>query len=489
MTKTEDEIVAENEAFMAEMFPRFKQNDKLTLHYLLSRALARSELGLYERIEEVLNTVDVLKATGTDLDHLVAAQLLTRRLGDYATGYLTFYRNTPSMVDITIPSGTRCKSGALFFKTTVEGVLSAGDVSVSVAATAEIRGLSGNVTDHTVTNIYSSVPGIDSVSNPISFVGGTDAETDDELRQRYIDVYTLPGLATSEMIARHLTDLDGVSDARVINCGSGDVEVIVDWNGGLTENNPDIVSELEAVLAAGCQARGCHAAIATPSGNIEPVIDPVSGEPNDTYGGWIFLRALEPVSTEDSFDIDYVNRSEITKTITATVPAGTQRGAMVQVAFDDPMDRAVLISTKTYTGLYNYDVLLGMGEPNYIYEIPTVVYASVYLNVYATDAPELNLKENIEASITAWLNDFLIGETLEWSDIRTCATIEYTSAVSASDKHTIQGSERVFIGINSIKDMIVSTAGQNVRADGETILQEIDEIIKAGTVTVNIIAP
>lgn len=487
MTKTETEILAEIEEFMASMFPRMQANDRLTLHYILSRASANSIVGLYERIEEVLDQVDILRATGADLEHLVSAHLLTRSLGDYATGSITFRRNVPALEDITIPSGTRCQAGSQFFATTEAGTIAEGEVSTSVAATAEERGLDGNVAAYTINAIYSSLPAVDTVENPLAFSGGTADETDEELRQRYIDIVTLPGLATEEMLERHLEDLDDVSEALVINHGGGDVEVVVDYSGGLDETSDDIVSELETVLAAGCQGRGCHAAIATVGGNIESVIDPVSLTAADTYGGYVWLRPLEPVLAEDSFDLDYRNMGGMTQTVTATVPKGTPRGRMVLVDLGDDDERAVSIPVKAFTGSYNYDVLLGMGDAGYLYELPTDVTVTVNLTIVGGETPETDLDDNIEASIRAWLSDYVIGEQVEWSDLRTVAVLEYTSPDNPTEKHILQGTERPFIGIDRITSMYVSGGGSSMSHDGEIIELEADEIARAGDIFVTVL--
>lgn len=487
MTKTEAEIVAEVEEFMASMFPRMEANDTLTLHYILSRALGNSMVGLYERIEEVLDAVDILRAAGDDLEHLVSAHLLTRELGDYATGSLTFSRNTPALEDITIASGTRCRAGSQFFVTTAAGTISTGDVSTSIATRAEERGLDGNIAAHVVNDIYSSLPAVDTVDNPLAFSGGTADETDEELRQRYIDIVTLPGLATEEMLERHLEDLDDVSEALVINHGGGDVEVIVDYSGGIAATSDDIVEELETTLAAGCQGRGCHAAIATVGGNIESVIDPVSLTAADTYGGYVWLRPLEPVLAADSFDLDYRNIGGITQTVTATVPIGTQRGAMVLVDLGDTAERAVSIPVKAFTGSYGYDVLIGMGEAGYLYELPTDVTITVNLTIVGGDTPEADLADNIEASIQSWLDDYVIGEAVEWSDLRTVAVLEYSQPDNPTEKHVLQGTERPFIGIDRITSMYVFGGGGSMSHDGEIITLEADEIARAGDIFVTVL--
>lgn len=483
--KTEDEILEEIEDYFAVLFPRFKSMDPLTLHYYLSRALAHSIYPLYERIDEVLDQVDVLRATGEDLDHLVSSHLLVRGLGDKATGFIRFFRNAPAISPVTIPAGTVCKSGDIKLVTTAAGTILAGSVDCSVAAEAQERGIDGNVTAYTC-NLYSSVADVAGAENPLAFSGGTEDESDDELRQRFIDIVTLPGLATTEMISRHLVDLEDITEASVLNYGGGDLEVIVDYSGGVTANYDDLVDKLEEVIAAGCQARGCHAAVATVGGNIAPVIDPVSGTSEDTYGGLVFVRALEPVLAEDTFDVDYVTMDGLTVTGSATVPKGTNRGEMVAITLATTTDRATSIPTKAFTGAYGYDVLIGMGEPNYLYELPTPVSISVRVVLVDTDTPEADLGDNIKASIEAWLSDYCIGENVEFSDIRNCCILEYDVATSPDARHVLAGTERVFVGVDKITSITVSSLTGSAISDGQEIALEADEIAKCGTVTVTV---
>ena len=484
---TEDSLVEDMENYIATLFPRFKAMDTLTLHYLLSRAIARVLFDLYGRIEEVLTIVDPLKATGEDLEHLCSSRLLTRELGDYATGTLTFGLNTPSLTAVTIPEGTRCKADEYVFITTESGTITAGTLSCGVAAQAEDRGTDGNVSIHTINQIYDDLPDVDYVDNLTAFTGGTEDETDDELRQRYIDITTLPGLATSEMVQRRLEDLEHVVEAIVQSRGSGDVEIVVDDTYGTTQNDDDIPDELDAVMATGCQACGCRAAVTVVSGNITPVTDPISLTDADCAGGYMFLRpTTDYISSDDTFDVDYVEAVAGTQTVSVTIPAGTRRGEMVQAPLNATDHRAVSIPTKAFTGAHVYDILLGMGEPGFLYNVPTDVTYDVTIAIVATDTPETDLADNIEASITNWFADYIIGEQVEWSDLRTCAILAYEAATNVSQKHELLGTERPFIGINRITSFSVVGSGDTLTKDGDISTLENDERAVLGTVTITV---
>ena len=485
ITNNEESILQDLETYIGSLFPRLRAMDKLTMHYILNRAIARALADLYVRQEEILVTVDPLQATGSDLEHITSSRLLYRRLGDYATGYLTFSRNSPSSTDTTIPVGTRCTADDIFFRTTELGTLLAGTISISVAAKAELRGLSGNVSEYTINNVYGTLSGIDYVTNPLAFANGTMDESDTDLRQRYIDIATIPGLATKQEIELHLVDLENVDEARVFNRSAGDIEVIVRDTLGTGTIDTDVTDCLELNIASGCQASGVIAAVATPGGFIVPIVDPVSLTSVDCAGGLVWVRPMNFVSVSDSFDVDYKLNSGIINTGTVTVPIGTHRGEIVPVVLEALSDRAVSIPSKVFTGQNVYDVLIGLGVKDYLYNVPTEVTFSVTVTYNATDTPEADLSSKIADSISAWLGDYTIGEQVEWSDIRTISTIKYVKAPIPTQKHQILGTETPFVGIQRINSFVVAGGGNALNADGGIIVLEDDEIVKVGTISVS----
>lgn len=64
-------------------------------------------------------------------------------------------------------------------------LMGAGETSVSVPVVAITPGSGGNVLSGTVTVITSAIPGVDLVTNPLSFAGGVDEETDAQMRVRF----------------------------------------------------------------------------------------------------------------------------------------------------------------------------------------------------------------------------------------------------------------------------------------------------------------
>jgi hypothetical protein len=136
----------------------------------------------------------------------------------------------------------------------------------------------------------------------------------------------------------------------------------------------------------------------------------------------------------------------------------------------------------TYEGDNSYDILIGMGEPGYLYNLPEPVSFAVYVNIGALEIVEPDLQELITQSITNWFGDYRIGERIEYSDIRNCLVIAYT----ASSNHEFLGTERSLRGINNLMCTVVGR-GESISQDGQTIDLEEDEIAKLGSVEVQMI--
>lgn len=146
-----------------------------------------------------------------------------------------------------IPIGTRCltESGIIFISTTY-GVIQGGTATVS--AEAAEAGAQGNVSPEQITAIENAPNGIKTVSNIAVFEGGVDAESDADLKARYLLKVRKP--ITSGNIYHYekwATDVEGVSRARVFPLwnGNGTVKVVVAGSDGRAPS-PAIIADVGA---------------------------------------------------------------------------------------------------------------------------------------------------------------------------------------------------------------------------------------------------
>jgi len=421
-------------------------------------------------IQTQTNAMSVLTATGSDLDRLVVDRLPEgRQSGDNAVGAVTFKRTDAALVAYTIPIGTRViavsEAGEQTqIETTALGTLGIGETQVVVAAQAVYAGTSGNIGAYTVQIMPTAIYGIESVENTTAFSGGTETETDDELRERYI--YSLPtqGAATAPLLKEHIEGLDGIVEAVINVEQPGDVSIVVDDTSGISDDNDDVVDCIEENIAAGVVARGILCATIVDGSATTGVA--TSG------GGRIWARALDYVSAGETIDIGYTTYDGSPRTGSVTVPMGTLPGVAIQGTLQAVADRVATIDSITYTGTNSYDLLVGMGTYPYLYNIPRSVPVSVEVDIALTDDPEPNLASNIAASLVAALNSYPIGRDLEFADIARYVYIDFTTG-------------EAFVGIDDISSITITDDITTITTYGGSITIGNDQRVDPYEVIVN----
>lgn len=148
-----------------------------------------------------------------DVDSMTALQLeqftgifgIGRLQGRAARGTVQVTLNTPSTQDTTFMLGTQFYTTPglagvqqqLYFSSTQAVVLSAGDLTCSIPVQCTIIGTQGNVPPDSVT-FTNSIIGGSTVTNLAAMSGGTNTETDQQLRQRFKDTLLRNVAGTSD---------------------------------------------------------------------------------------------------------------------------------------------------------------------------------------------------------------------------------------------------------------------------------------------------
>jgi len=128
---------------------------------------------------------------GQDLDDFVQLFGFARQTARRASGFVTFSRKTPSPTAIFIPSGTQISTTAsavssqILFITVADGVIPENGTYAEVPIEATAAGEVGNVTANKINRIITKVSDVAIVNNYTSTTGGTNQETDDELKVRF----------------------------------------------------------------------------------------------------------------------------------------------------------------------------------------------------------------------------------------------------------------------------------------------------------------
>lgn len=192
-------------------------------------------------------------ASGECLDMLAKQRGIERKSAQKAQGELTFYINEPVDHNILIPKGTVAATldeVPVRYVTTEDEEIFAGNTLVSVFAEAESAGSNGNVAVGKVVAAVSVPAEIDSVRNRESFLGGTDEEADEQLRNRIKDSYLrLPNGTNAAYYEQLALTVNGITKACAAgkNRGAGTVDVFVSGNGDVVPRS--IVNEAQALIS------------------------------------------------------------------------------------------------------------------------------------------------------------------------------------------------------------------------------------------------
>ncbi len=196
------------------------------------KALAAEIYKEHVYAEYVLRQMFPSTAAGEYLDRHAAERGLSRKQATKAHGMVRFYPAEEEHGDILIPAGTVvCTYTDMHrYVTDYDVVLSAGEDWVNAPITAVEEGAASNAYGGTVTIMVTPVTGIGRIYNGSLVIGGTDVESDDELRERLLDTYVNISNGTNAAYYKSLAmSVGGVYSASVVGCprGAGTVDVYV----------------------------------------------------------------------------------------------------------------------------------------------------------------------------------------------------------------------------------------------------------------------
>lgn len=172
-------------------------------------------------------------ATGEYLDLHAAQRGLSRKEGTKASGDVIFYLWRYLTYELVIPKGTVCATrgeNPVRFVTTEDVTIMAARMASNVHVEAVEVGESGNVNDQEINVLVTPIAEIRAVLNDVKMEGGSDVESDEELRQRVLDSYVnIPNGTNKAFYIQSAKEVDGVRTVGVIprNRGIGTVDVFI----------------------------------------------------------------------------------------------------------------------------------------------------------------------------------------------------------------------------------------------------------------------
>ncbi len=179
----------------------------------------------------VLRQAFIQSADGEYLDKHAALRNMQRKTASKAQGEITFYAAEISEENITVPAGTICSvedSEYLQFVTTRAVTIYAGEECATAPAEAIESGSAYNVKAGKITVIVNPPGSVTRAENAFDFTGGWDDESDESLRKRLCDSYSVPPTGLSaKSIAECVMKIDEVLDSNIVLNAVGTLLVYV----------------------------------------------------------------------------------------------------------------------------------------------------------------------------------------------------------------------------------------------------------------------
>lgn len=184
---------------------------------------------------------------------------------------------------------------------TRETVTIAESGEVEALASATEPGIASNVASDAIQALITPVEGVESLTNPLPFVGGTETESDSALKGRVLESFSGVAVANQAYYRRIALQQPGVGRATVISNpeGPGTIEIIIATaNGGPV--SPEIVTSFQALIdptpgkGAGLGQVGATISVTTAEVLEVPFaaqVDPEVGYSLDGAAGTAPLRA------------------------------------------------------------------------------------------------------------------------------------------------------------------------------------------------------
>lgn len=187
-------------------------------------------------------TYDIDAKAEGDLDAFCRLFGISRFAPKRATGTVVFTRTGSTAAALTIPYNVSLRSPGEVpqdFITVAPAVFAIGAANASAPIQAVNAGIVGNVGPGTITVGGNNLPANVSVTNVIPTTGGTEAETDDELRLRWKRTVFRSLAGTEQMYLGIALDNEHVLKANIVSGTKNRLEQVQVASGSATSQVPD----------------------------------------------------------------------------------------------------------------------------------------------------------------------------------------------------------------------------------------------------------
>lgn len=218
--KTYEELLNSMSSKAKEKFGQDANVSERSVLGILLRIMAWFMSLLWQDVEHTYHSGYRKTAEGVQLDMLLPFAGITRRLEEYAYGFI----EVSGEPETVVPAGFLVSTNTDIIFLTLEEAVIGSDRKALIQVVAEEPGVKGNVPAGAINQIINPTLGISAITNPEGTIGGQDKETDQEARDRAdLSVEGL-GSGTTAAVRTELLKTPGVRSAKVIENYSDQVD-------------------------------------------------------------------------------------------------------------------------------------------------------------------------------------------------------------------------------------------------------------------------
>ena len=189
------------------------------------KPVAVEMFNFYDLLENRKEQMSINTASGSYLENRLKEFGFYRKQALAAAGYVTITGASGTKVEIN----TLVASDKAVYKITDTGTIDAsGTVTLPITCTS--TGTAGNADIGAVNRFPITISGLISVVNTSAVTGGSDTETDNEIKARFFDYMKKPSIPGNKAYYEKLAaEVDGVGKAQCIPLwnGAGTVKVVI----------------------------------------------------------------------------------------------------------------------------------------------------------------------------------------------------------------------------------------------------------------------
>lgn len=209
---TIEEIYQEKLNDFKTVKPDLRETDSNILIALL-RFDSAEEYDSHLQALSMFNQLSVYTATGAGLNAITSHLNMSWNKAQKAIGKITVKAERGTKIPQAW--GVETKAGIKFVTLNTETIQTVKE-ETELDVIALNAGKDGNVSENTITEVTEVLNGVKSITNKNATYGGTDLETDTELRERYLKRIDRKSSFTTEGIKQYILDNTHVKKCQVI---------------------------------------------------------------------------------------------------------------------------------------------------------------------------------------------------------------------------------------------------------------------------------